>query len=233
MAGRGENFSGQSVYPDELLGPLNEVERRYAPSSLWVSGDPDLLNLTSRVAVIGTRNPSEEGIKNAEKITKFLVENDIVVVSGLAKGIDTIVHETAIRLGGRTIGVIGTPLEKFYPSSNKKLQEEIARNHFLLSQFASGSAIQPKNFILRNRTMALFSHASIIIEAGETSGSLSQGWEMLRLNRPLFFLEELVNSKLSWPNKLKDYGAAPLLIENLERVIDHLPVPGVEVHASE
>jgi DNA processing protein len=96
------------------------------------------------------------------------------------------------------------------------------KNHLAISQFPVGHPIEPKNFVIRNRTMALISNASIIIEAGETSGSLHQGWEALRLGRPLFLWKSVVhNSSLSWPAKMMNYGA--LELDDPERVVDELP----------
>ena len=144
---------------------------------------------------------------------RFLVEKAIVVVSGLAAGADTIVHEAAIAAGGRTIAVLGTPLQTCYPAANRELQRRIGREHLLLSQFAPGSAIQRGNFVIRNRLMALVADASIIVEAGDSSGTLSQGWEALRLGRQLFILDPVVNDpKLEWPAKMIEYGAVPLAL---------------------
>ena len=86
------------------------------------------------VSVIGSRKATEEGLKRAERVTRILVENDFTVVSGLARGIDTKALETAINLKGRVIAVIGTPIDQYYPKENKSLQDEIARNHLLISQ---------------------------------------------------------------------------------------------------
>jgi DNA processing protein len=119
-------------------------------------------------------------------LAAWLVRHGAVVVSGLAEGIDTAAHQGAIDAGGQTIGVIGTPLEKAYPAKNRALQTRLMDEYLVLSQFATGCPVQPKNFPIRNRTMALISHATIIVEAQEKSGSLHQGWEALRLGRPLF-----------------------------------------------
>ncbi len=117
----------------ELLGPLNAVEHKFAPSSLWTQGDVGLLQHHPRVAVVGTRSPSPGGQRRTVKLVQGLVEADAVVVSGLALG--------------------------------------------------------------------------IIVEAGATSGTQSQGWEALRLGRPLFLLRSLVDSGLAWPREMLDHGA--------------------------
>lgn len=191
----------------EILGELSDIEERNAPTNLYMQGDPKLLRGGLRICVIGTREPTEAGAQNATAFSGFLAKNGVIVVSGLAMGIDTIAHTTAIKCGGRTIAVLGTPLDQVSPVKNKQLQETIGREHLLVSQFASGSKVSPANFPARNRTMALLSEGTIIVEAGETSGTAHQGWEALRLGRPLFILEPVVNAGHEWVDKMLDYGA--------------------------
>ena len=219
----------EKVTPDELIGPLNDIEKKFAPPYLFLKGNRKLIDTHPRVSIIGTRHPSEGGINNTSKLTKFLLKNEVVIVSGLALGIDTVAHKTAIENGGRTIAVLGTPLNKYYPKQNSDLQDEIARDNLVISQFSLGSAIQRKNFPLRNRTMALLSHVSIIVEAGEGSGTIHQGWEALRLGRPLFLIEDIIKNKnLKWPHKLIGYGAKILPISQAKFVLESLPVPILE-----
>jgi DNA processing protein len=218
------NKNIEKIKPSELIGLLNDIEEKYAPSELFIIGNKTLAKENRCVSIIGTRNPSNEGIQNAKKIAEFLIKNDVVVVSGLAKGIDTIAHKTAIENNGKTIAVIGTPLNVYYPKENKELQDEIMNNHLLVSQFKLGSSIYPSNFPIRNRTMALISNASIIIEASEKSGTMHQGWEALRLGRPLFIHENILKDKeLTWPSKLIEYGAEVLYMEDLETILTILP----------
>jgi DNA processing protein len=207
--------------PADLLGPLNEVEKKYAPAQLFVHGDITLLRRTPRVAVIGSRNASEIGLRRAKKLARFLADRGAVVVSGLAKGIDAAAHRAAIEDAGQTIGVIGTPLNRAYPKENADLQELIAAKHLLVSQFPIGARTGPWSFPVRNRTMALLANASVIVEAGNSSGSLSQGWETLRLGRPLFFMKGLLDSPgITWPAEMQRYGAQVLVEpEQLEEFI--------------
>jgi len=196
---------------EEVLGPLNQVEIKHAPDLLYLEGDESLLQRGVRVCIIGTRKPSAHGRENARQLAEYLVRQGVTIVSGLAMGIDTEAHRTAIAAGGRTIAVLGTPLDKVNPPSNTELQREIGERHLLVSQFAQGTDVYPSNFPRRNRTMALVSNATIIVEAGETSGTLHQGFEALRLGRPLFLLNEVVaNPKLTWPKKMLDYGAVAI-----------------------
>jgi len=208
---------------EKLLGPLNDVEARNAPKELFVAGDVSLIDGPPRVAVIGTRRSSVKGATRATRLARELVKSNAIIVSGLAEGIDTIAHRTAMEKGGRTIAILGTPLNKVYPKKNYDLQQEIMQNHLAISQFPIGYPIQPKNFPMRNRTMALISHASVIVEAGEGSGTLSQGWETLRLGKPLLILQSVVNNKsLNWPRKMIEYGAIPL--SDSEILLENLPV---------
>lgn len=215
--------SGRSTA--ELVGPLNDVEQKYAPPALWTKGDVGLLQKHPRVAVVGTRHPSVDGERRARKLVKALVESGAVVISGLAQGIDTIAHTQAIASRGRTIAVIGTPLDDVFPKANAALQAEIAAHHLVVTEFAPGSTVAKGNFPRRNRTMALIADASVIVEAGEGSGTLSQGWEALRLGRPLFLLKSLADSDLKWPQQLIEHGAFVLsAVDDLIRV---LPTDGI------
>lgn len=217
-------MSFQSLTPLDLLGPLNEVEQKNAPKVLYVAGDTSILDEGARVSIVGSRKASPEGLRRASKLAALLADRGIVVVSGLAEGIDTAAHTSAIKHRGRTIAVLGTPLDQVYPRQNAALQEEIMRDHLAVSQYPVGSPIQRKNFPLRNRTMALISDATVIIEAGETSGSLSQGWEALRLGRPLFLAKSVTEDpSLKWPAEMIYYGAKVLSDQTIEEFFDSLP----------
>jgi len=214
-----------SVSPQELLGrPLNEIEQKFAPSRLFLSDGRSVPIPGPRVAIVGSRKASPRGILLAQEIAAFLAEKSVIVVSGLAEGIDTTAHEIAIRHGGSTVAVLGTPLDKSYPAKNGGLQKTIMRDHWAISQFPVGYPTEPKNFVIRNRTIALISDASIIVEAGERSGSLHQGWEALRLGRPLFISKVITtDASLKWPKKMMDYGASELT--EFEQIIEVLPSP--------
>jgi DNA processing protein len=214
-----------STSPEELLGrPLNEIEQKFAPTTLFLSSGKTIPLPGPRVAIVGSRKASSQGILLTQEIASFLVSKSVIIVSGLAEGIDTAAHEAAIRQDGLTVAVLGTPLDKIYPAKNGGLQKRIMRDHWAISQFPIGYPTEPKNFVIRNRTMALISDASIIVEAGETSGSLHQGWEALRLGRPLFISDKITdNASLKWPKKMMEYGAVELT--EIEEVIDVLPSP--------
>lgn len=208
----------------ELLGPLNDVERKHAPELLYYLGDSTLLRRSPRVAVVGSREASPDGLRRAAKLSRVLVSHGAVIVSGLAEGIDTAAHSAALQAGGKTIAVLGTPLDNPYPSSNRHLFERIATDDLALSQFAPGTPVQPRNFPIRNRTMALIAHATIIVEAGEGSGTLHQAWEALRLGRPLFLLESITKRPdLQWPAEVQKYGAKVLSDATFDALMEQLP----------
>ena len=208
----------------EALGTLTDVEEKNAPKTLYFQGNRELLNLGPRVSVVGSRKASEEGLKRARSLARALVAHDIVVVSGLAEGIDTAAHTSALEAGGKTLAVIGTPLDTYYPKENQALQQRLELEQLVISQFPIGSTVTPKNFPIRNRTMALLTDATVIVEAGEKSGTVHQGWEALRLGRQLFLLESVASDKtLTWPEKMIHYGAHVLSRENLDDVLADIP----------
>lgn len=210
--------------PAEVLGELNAVEVKHAPSTLYMEGDSSLLSDGLRVSVVGSRKPSEAGVRRARVFCKALVGHDITIVSGLAEGIDSIAHETAIGAGGKTIAVLGTPLDVCYPAKNRPLLEQIKREHLAISQFPPGYPSQPKNFPMRNRTMALISDATVIVEAGEKSGTRHQGWEALRLGRLVFIMESVAKDPaLNWPKEMIGYGAQVLSRDDVPYLVENLP----------
>ena len=209
---------------DEFLGSLGPIEAKNAPEALFVAGDTSLLTEGTRVAVVGSRKASSDGQQRARSLVCSLVEQGMTVVSGLAEGIDTIAHETAIERGGRTIAVLGTPLSQAYPSKNRKLLEIIKRDHLAVSQFPEGYPAKRENFPQRNRTMALICDATIVVEAGEKSGTRHQGWEAIRLGRIGYLLENVAkNPRLSWPSELIRYGAQVLTRDALPTLRYDIP----------
>ena len=214
---------GTCVTPEELLGPLDEVERKHAPAELFVEGDTSLITKGARVSIVGSRNASGAGLKRAAKLAAMLVERGVVVVSGLAEGIDTAAHETAMERGGRTIAVLGTPLDRCFPAKNRALQQRIIREHLAVSQFAVGRSLGARAFPMRNRTMALLSDATVIVEAGGKSGTVHQGWEALRLGRALYIMESLAEEGHDWVSELQRYGALVLSDSTKDLFLESIP----------
>lgn len=198
---------GEVDYPERLRDATHPVEL------LYFQGTWELIE-TPAVAVVGTRKPSAEGVKRTEQLVKRLVADGYTIVSGLAEGVDTAAHNAAIAAGGETIAVIGTPLGYAYPKSNSDLQERIARDYLLISQVpleryeAQNYRVNRFFFPERNKTMAALTQATIIVEAGETSGTLVQAREALKQKRKLFILNSCFErGDLTWPHRFEKEGA--------------------------
>lgn len=207
-------------------------DARHPVQCIYYRGDLSLVSMPVRVAVVGSRHPSEDGIKRAVKLAKCLVADGAVVVSGLAKGIDTAAHTAAIHAGGKTIGVIGTPITEAYPRENAELQEYIAQNYLLLSQvpiirYAAQADQNPVSnrffFPERNATMSALTQATVIVEAGETSGSLTQARAAIHQGRKLFILDSCFNKGLKWPARLQELGA--IRVSEYDDIKQHLSIP--------
>lgn len=192
---------------------LNEISSKDWKDGIipifW-KGNIDFINQPA-VAVVGTRNPTERGIAAAKIITETLVKEGFVVVSGLAKGIDSVAHSCTLSLGGKTIGVLGTPIHQIYPAQNKKLGEEITDKGLLLSISRPEEGGNPYVFPRRNRLMALLTKATIIVEAGETSGVVHQAAECARLNRKLIFSKVLAEQNHEWVNRFMRSASATVI----------------------
>jgi DNA processing protein len=223
----------KEVTPEQLLGPLNSLELKHSPDKLFIAGPLTIPLAHPRVAIIGTRSPSAEGLRVASELAAELSRRGVTVVSGLARGIDTAAHNSSIAAGGRTLAVLGTPLCQTYPPENRGLQLEIMTRHLAVTQFAESTSTRPGNFVRRNRTMALIADASVIVESGEGGGSLNQGWETLRLGRPLFIhVKEFEKKDLEWPGKMARFGA--IRFRDPSDVLDQLTSasPGSELAVS-
>jgi DNA protecting protein DprA len=172
-----------------------------AGAVVYYAGDIDLVTRPA-VSVVGAREVSEAGARRAGKLARELVAAGVVVVSGLARGVDEAAHTAAIEAGGSTIAVVGTPLDKSYPAEHASLQEAIYREHLLISPFRVGEPVYRSNFPVRNRVMAAITDATVIVEASDTSGSLHQAAECSRLGRWLFILRGVAEDpRLTWPAK--------------------------------
>jgi DNA processing protein len=190
--------------------------------SLWCAGDVDLIQRCV-VAVVGTREVSPDGAARARKLGRQLAAHGVVVMSGLARGVDTQVLTSALEHGGRVIAVIGTPIDRAYPAENAALQQQIAASHLLISQFPPGARVFKGNFPERNKMMAALSDATVIIEAGETSGTLHQAVECLRLGRRLFIARNVMNDpSLQWPSRFRPYPNVATMTA-VEDVLTGLP----------
>jgi DNA processing protein len=216
----GVRVHGTTDYPARLRDADHPV------GLLYFQGDWELVN-TRCIAVIGTREPSVEGKRRAAKLARLLVADGITVVSGLARGIDTVAHTMAIEAGGSTIAVLGTPVTEYYPPENRALQQHIAKEHLVMSQVPivqySRQDVDANSefFPARNATMSALTEATIIVEAGERSGALVQARHALKQKRKLFVLESCFQDpSLRWPETFANQGA--IRVADYEDIRKHL-----------
>ncbi|SEB52739.1 DNA processing protein [Paramicrobacterium humi] len=174
-----------------------------APPVLWWQGFHDVGDEDS-VAIVGTRAPDEWGKEFARSLARLLAIQGVPVVSGLARGIDGVAMRASLEAGGRTIGVIGAGLGVYYPPEHRDLQDEVA-NSLLLSQFAPGTAVSKPKFPMRNITMSGFASLTVIVQAGETSGTMHQAKAAVKHGRPVIITSQVLRSA-GWARDLKREG---------------------------
>jgi DNA processing protein len=153
------------------------------------------------VSVVGSRTASPRGLDVAAGVARELVARGVTVLGGLALGVDAAAHRAALGAGGRTVGVIGTGIDRAYPAANRELQEQIAERGLVLSQFWPGAAPQRHNFLMRNATMSGYGLATVVVEAGEQSGSRAQARIAVEHGRPVI-LTSLVVAGNDWARAL-------------------------------
>jgi DNA processing protein len=216
----GIRVHGAGEYPEKLRDANNPVEL------LYFQGWWNLVE-TRSVAVVGTRKPSEQGRLRTAKLSRHLAADGFTVVSGLARGIDKEALTAAIKSGGQVIAVIGTPLSEHYPPENAELQDRIAKEFLLISQIpVCRYSMQkpPQNrmfFPERNVTMSALTQATVIVEAGETSGTLTQARAAIQQRRKLFILDScFLDPRLTWPARFERMGA--VRVKEYEDIKRHL-----------
>jgi DNA processing protein len=173
---------------------------------LHVAGDVRLLDRPG-IAVVGSRRASYTGRALAADVACELVRLGLVVLSGLAAGIDATAHESAMHAGGRTIAVLGTSLDQAYPRHHATLQKRIARDHLVVSPFESGTPTARWHFPARNRVMARLANAMVLVEASETSGTRHQVQECIALGRPVLVHRTLLDHRrIDWLTRMHRSG---------------------------
>jgi DNA processing protein len=207
-------------YPAKLRDARHPVE------VLQFRGMWNLVEAPS-VAVVGTRKPSKEGLLRTQRLVKHLVRDDFIIVSGLAAGVDTMAHETALSLGAPSIAVLGTPISDVYPAANRALQDQLAEDHLIVSEvpvfrYARQTWRLNRGFFpARNVTMSALTAATIIVEAGNTSGTLFQARAALHQGRRLFILDSCFrNPELTWPADYAKKGA--VRVKEYEEIAESL-----------
>lgn len=188
---------------------LKEIDQ--PPPVLYVRGTLGLEDEVA-VAIVGTRRVSAYGRQVAEELAAYLARNGVTVVSGLARGVDTVAHTAAVQNGGRTLAVLGCGVDIIYPPENRRLGEEIISSGALISDYAPGSPPEGTNFPPRNRIISGLSRAVVVIEAGETSGALITASFAANQGREVFAVPGGIYSPgCKGTNRLIQQGATPLL----------------------
>ncbi len=212
-------------YPENL-------KRIYDPPVLlYVKGDLKKEDKYA-ISVVGTRMPTSYGKLVAEKFSSELAQLGFVIVSGLARGIDTLSHWAAVKNGGRTVAVLGSGLNKIYPSENKKLCGEIIKNGALISEFTLDTGPEAVNFPRRNRIISGLALGTIVVEAGEKSGALLTANYALDQNREIFAVPGNISSAKSVGSNLLIKNGAKLICSvtdvtvELEAQLKYMPKKG-------
>ncbi|MDR3311615.1 MAG: DNA-protecting protein DprA [Spirochaetaceae bacterium] len=207
-------------YPEKLLDAKHPIDLFY------YRGNPDIINKKT-ISIVGTRKISSEGIKRTQQLVRKLAQYDVAVVSGLARGTDTVALAAAIGYGLPVIGVIGTPIDRYYPKENRDLQERIATEYLLMSQVPfykyEKQAFSSKKiyFVERDATMAAISDATIIVEASDASGTLFQARACIEQGRKLFILNSCFeNPHIKWPAEYEKKGA--LRVRFIQDILDNI-----------
>ena len=204
----------------EYPGRLKEIYD--PPVVLYVRGKVELLSRPG-IAVVGTRHPTPYGTGMSERLSTDLAAHGLVIISGMARGVDTAAHRGAISAKGKTIAVFGTGIDVMYPKENTRLAEHIlALEGALISEFPVGTFAAPQNFPIRNRIISGMSVGVLVVEAAEYSGTRITSRCALEQNRDVYAVPGNVTNKNAWgPNTLIKQGAK--LVATWEDVWEELP----------
>ena len=202
------------IYP-ECLKEISDP-----PEKLYYKGNLELLKSERMIAVVGTRNPSSYGKLCCEYMVKKMTSANITIVSGFAKGIDSIAHKTSLLTGGKTIAVIASGLDIVYPASNLSLYREIEEKGLILSEYEAGVKPFKFNFPQRNRIIAGLSKGTIVVESKDRGGSLITADLALEFNRDVYAVPGDVFSEYSkgCNNLIRDSKAKSL--SNINELLD-------------
>src|SRR3984893_3350058 len=204
-------------YPQTLLQIYDP------PVLLYVRGDPQILNLPS-LSIVGTRRPTFYGTPMAQRLGRDLAARGLVIVSGMARGIDAIGHQGAMDANGRAIGALGTGIDVCYPKENKKLYEKVLERGAIISEFPLRTYPAPENFPVRNRIVAGMPLGVVVVEGAQYSGSLITARLAMEFGREVFGVPGNVTQPVSFaPNLLIKQGAK--LVTNGADVVEELPTP--------
>jgi DNA processing protein len=217
------NAAGAKIItPADPEFPTRLLEIYDPPLCLYVRGDVSTL-CRPGMAVVGTRHPTPYGVGMAERLSCDLSAHGLIIISGLARGVDTAAHRGTVNGKGKTIAVLGTGVDVMYPRENAKLADQIlSLGGALISEFPIGTFAAPQNFPIRNRIISGLSIGVLVVEAGEYSGTRITARCALEQSREVYAVPGNVTNKLSWgPNTLIKQGAK--LVATWEDVWEELP----------
>jgi DNA processing protein len=219
---RAASVAAQIVTLDDPAYPPLLKQIYDPPVALYVRGDPAILSVPG-IGVVGTRHPTPYGLGMAERLACDLSARGIIIISGMARGVDTAAHRGAIAAKAKTAAVFGTGIDVLYPRENSRLADQIlALGGALVTEFPVGSFAAPQNFPIRNRIISGMSVGVLVVEAGEYSGTRITARCALEQNRELFAVPGNVTNRNSWgPNTLIKQGAK--LTATWEDVWEDLP----------
>ncbi len=201
--------NGRIVTIEDEIFPQNIKNLSGLPPVLYYKGSLNALSIKS-LAVVGTTSPTKKGIENAERFAIYCVNNNIQVISGLARGIDTAAHKSTLKNGGTTYAVIGHGIDYIYPAENDELFSQIENNGAIISQFPTGTKPARWQFPMRNELMCTLASGTVIIEAVNDCGSVVQADFSFKHKRAVYVLHNNINNKshdFSWTSKLLEKGA--------------------------
>lgn len=218
-AWQAEGITVRAFYDDDYPAQLRDI--REMPPLIFTRGD---LRADPRaIAVVGSREASDRGLEIARSVATSLANQRVTVVSGLAKGVDTAAHTAALDAAGRTVAVIGTGIRRCYPAANQPLQECIARDGLVLSQFWPEAAPAKQSFPMRNAVMSGYAAATVVVEAGDRSGARIQARLALQHGRPVVLTSQVMQHE--WARSFAErpgVHVASSTVELLEVVDDIL-----------
>lgn len=201
--------------------PSRLLDIRETPPFLFARGT--LVADDRGMSVVGSRRASERGHQIATVAAELLVSKNLTVIAGLAAGIDTTAHRTALKCGGRTVAMLGNGITRYYPAENRPLQDEIASRGLVLSQFWPDASPTKHSFPIRNTAMSGYGMGTVIIEAGETSGTRIQARVAVAHGRPVI-LTDMVVEQTKWGRALVNRPGVHVVSSatDLDRTIDHV-----------
>ncbi len=203
------NINIVTVWDEDYPEPLKNIYD--PPLILYYKGELKKDDIYS-IAIVGTRQPSDYGKIQAERFAQELAEHNIVIVSGLARGIDSIAHKSTLKSGGRTIAVVGSGLDVIYPPENKNLFNEISESGLVFSEFELGTKPDAQNFPRRNRIISGLSLGTLVVETGISGGAIQTAQFALDQNKEVFAIPGNLGIKQSeGTNSLIQKGEAKLI----------------------